>query len=74
MFLIDPARVNECMSPMTKYTQLICVCYQDLPYILLGHVFLSLAGPIAALPGKLNKGHMRSPVKNTWQRQLSFVN
>lgn len=54
-------------------TQLNCVCYQNLPYILLRHVFLSLSGPITALPGKINKGHMRSPMKNTWQRQLSFV-
>lgn len=61
------------MSPMTKNTQLICVCYQDLPYILLRHVFLSLSGPITALPGKINKGHMRSSMKNTWQRQLSLV-
>lgn len=73
MFLIDPARVNEFMSLMTKNTQLICVCYQDLPYILLRHVFLSLSGPITALPAKKNKGHMRSPMKNTWLRQLSFV-
>lgn len=68
----EPAGVNECMSPMTKNTQLICVCYQDLPYILLRHVFLNLSGPITALPGKINKGTMRSPTSNSWQIPLSF--
>lgn len=54
-------RVHE--SHDQKYTAHLC--YQNLPYILLRHVFLSLSGPIAALWGKVNKGHMRSLGKKT---------
>lgn len=54
-------RVHE--SHDQKYTAHLC--YQNLPYILLRHVFLSLSGPIAALWGKVNKGHMSSLGKKT---------
>lgn len=50
-------------SPMTENTQLVGVCYQGLPYILLRHVCLSLSGPITVLQRKTNKTHMHTHLK-----------